>query len=119
MTWLDRCVERIYREMFLEIKGILNDAEKIVKFWSKWVDNAWDEICSHAVNLNSIKYLFNINAHTFIVWDANNESDTWKVYYVDDKALECGIFISLKVGFNIIFSLFFYKSFTNIIFLLL
>ena len=60
-----------------------------------------------------------INEHTFIVWDANDKSDTWKVYYVDDKALECGIFISLKVGFNIIFSLFFYKSFTNIIFLLL
>ena len=31
------------------------------KFWSKWVDNDWDENCLHAVNLNSVKYLFDIN----------------------------------------------------------
>ena len=42
MTWLDRCVERIYTEFFLEITGILNDAEN-GKFWSKWVDNVWDD----------------------------------------------------------------------------
>ena len=28
MTWLDRCVEGIYTEFFLEIKKILNDAKK-------------------------------------------------------------------------------------------
>ena len=84
---------------------------KIVKFWSKWVDNAWDEICSHAVNLNSVKYLFDINEHIFIVWDANNKSDIWKVYYFDDKTpeCECGIFISSKVRFNSFFSLFYLK----------
>ena len=32
MTWLDQCVERIYTEMFLEIKTILNDAIKLVIF---------------------------------------------------------------------------------------
>ena len=32
MTWLDRCVERIYTEMFLEIKIILNDDIKQVIF---------------------------------------------------------------------------------------
>ena len=32
MTWLDRCVERIYTEMFLEIKNILNDAKKMANF---------------------------------------------------------------------------------------
>ena len=32
MTWLDRCVERIYTEMFLEIKTILYDAIKQVIF---------------------------------------------------------------------------------------
>ena len=49
------------------------------------MDNVWDENCSHAVNLNSVKVLFEINEHTFIVRDANNKSDTWKVYYFDDK----------------------------------
>ena len=77
-------------------------------FWSKWVDGVWDENCSHTVNLNSVKYLFDINEHTFIVWDANNKSDTWKVYYFDDTPPECeyGIFVSSTVRFNIIFSLF-------------
>ena len=83
------------------------------------MDNVWDENCSHTVILNSVKVLFEINEHTFIVWDANNKLDTSKVYYLDDKPHEykCGIFISLKVGFNIIFSFFFNKLFTNILFL--
>ena len=73
------------------------------------MDNAWDEICSHAVNLNSVKYLFNNNEHTFILWDANNKSDRWKEYYFDNNPpeCECGIFISSKVRFNLIFSLFY------------
>ena len=55
--------------------------------------------------------MFDINEYTFIVWDANGKSDTWKVYYFDNKPPECesGIFISSKVCFNIIFSLFFIK----------
>ena len=71
------------------------------------MDNIWDENCSHTVNLNSVKDLFVINEHTFILWDANNKSHTWKVYYFDDELpeCECGIFISSKVRFNIIFSL--------------
>ena len=40
------------------------------------MDNIWDKNCSHAVNLNSVKDLFDINEHTFIVWDDNNKSDT-------------------------------------------
>ena len=94
---------------FLEITGILNDAEKNGKFWSKWVDNVWDENCFHAVIFNSVKYLFDINEHPFIVWDANNKPDTWNVYYFDDKPpeCECGIFISSKVRINIMFSLFY------------
>ena len=89
------------------------------KFCSKWVDNVRDENCSHAVNLNYVKDFFDINEHTFIVWDANNKLDTSKVYYLDDKPHEykCGIFISLKVGSNIIFSFFLNKLFTNILFL--
>ena len=100
MTWLDRCVERIYTEMFLSIKTILNDAIKTGNFWSKWVDDIWEENCTHAVNLNSLKDLTDMNDHTFIVWDANNKSVTWKVIYFDDKPpeCECGIFLSSKVS---------------------
>ena len=67
MTWLDRCVERIYTEMFLEIKTILNDATKTSNFWSNWVDDIWEENCSHTVNLNYVKDLYDMNDHTFIV----------------------------------------------------
>ena len=79
------------------------------KFWSTWVDNVWDENCSHAVNLNYIRVLFDVNEHTFIVWYANNKSNTWKVNYFDDNPpkCECGIFVFSKVRFNIIFSLFY------------
>ena len=69
----------------------LNDAEKMVKFgkfWSKWVDNVWDEYYSHSVNLNSVKDFVDINEHTFVVWNTNNNSDTWKVYYIDDEPHE-------------------------------
>ena len=84
MTWLDQCVERIYTEMFLEIKTSLNDTTQTVKFCSKWVDDEWEEFVSHDVNLNSVKDLYGMDNHTFIVWDANNMSNTWRVYYVDD-----------------------------------
>ena len=85
MTWLDRCVEIIYTEIFLEIKTILNDATKTDIFWSKWVDDIWEENYSHTVNLNSVKDLYDTINHTFIVWDANNNSNTWRFYYFDDK----------------------------------
>ena len=41
-----------------------------------------------------------MNDHTFIVWDTNNKSNTWRVYYSDDKPpeCECGILLSSKVG---------------------
>ena len=76
MTWLDRCVERIYTTIFLEIRNDLNNTEKTGKFWSKWVENVWDDNCSHDVNVNSVKDLYDINEHPFIVWDANNKFDT-------------------------------------------
>ena len=85
MTWLDRCVERIYTEMFLEIKTILNDVTKISNFWSKWVNDIGEENCSYAVNLNFVKDLYDMNNHISIVWDANNKSNTWRVYYFDNK----------------------------------
>ena len=99
MTWLYRCVERIYTEIFLEIKTILNDATKTGNFEPKGVDGVWEENCSCVVNLNPVKDLYDMNNHTFLVWDANNNSNTWRVYYFDDTPpeCECGIFISSKV----------------------
>ena len=76
MTWLDRWVEKNYTEMFLGIKTILNDATKTGNFWSRWVDDIWEENCSHTVNLNSVKDLYDMNEYTFIVWDASNKSYT-------------------------------------------
>ena len=37
VSWLDRYVQPIYTEMFLEIK-ILNETNITGKFWSKWID---------------------------------------------------------------------------------
>ena len=108
ITWLERRVERIYTEIFLEIKNVLKDAENNGKFWSKWVDNVWDENCLHAVNLNYVKGLIDINEYNFIVRGANNKCDTWKVYYFGDRPpeCECGIFISSKIHFNMLNSFF-------------
>ena len=71
-------------------------------FWSKWVDDVREENCSHAVNLNFVKDLYDMNDHTFIVWGTTNKSNTWRVYYFDDKPLEyeCEIFIFSKVRLN-------------------
>ena len=102
MTWFDRRVERIYTEMILEIKKILNNAKNNCNFLSKWVDNVWEENCSHAVNLNYVKDLYDMHKYTFIVWDTSNKTHTWKVYYFDDKPpeYECGIIIYSKVRLN-------------------
>ena len=85
-TWLYRYVERIYTEMIFEIKTILNDATKTSNIWSRWVDDVWEENCPHVVDLNYIKDLYDMNNHSFIVWGANNKSNTLRVYYFDDKS---------------------------------
>ena len=58
--------------------------------------------CSHAVNQNFVKVLYDMNEHTFISLDASNKSHTWTVSYFDDKPpeCECGIFTSSKVPSN-------------------
>ena len=52
------------------------------------MDNVWDENYSHSVNLNSVKDFVDINEHTFVVWNTNNNSDTLTVYYIDDEPHE-------------------------------
>ena len=66
------------------------------------MDDVWEENCSHDVNINLVKDLYDMNEHTFIVWDTNNKSHTWKVYYFNNKPpeYECCIFISSKVRLN-------------------
>ena len=44
---------------------------------------------SRTVNRNSVKYLYDMNEHTFIDWDASNKVHRWRVYYLDDKPPEC------------------------------
>ena len=58
--------------------------------------------CSHAVNQNFVKVLYDMNEHTFISLEASNKSHTWTVYYFDDTPPECefGILISSKVCLN-------------------
>ena len=45
--------------------------------------------------------LIDINQNIFIIWDGNDNNETWKVYYYVDKPpeFECGVFISSKVCF--------------------
>ena len=76
-----------------------------------------DDNCSHVVNLSSVLDLYDINENTFIVWNGNNKSDTWKVYYFDDNPseCECSIFLSSTVRFNIYYSflkLYFFSTYT-------
>ena len=33
--------------------------------------------------------VYDVNEQTFIVWDAHNKYDKWKVYHFDDKPPEC------------------------------
>ena len=50
MTWVDKCVERIYSQMFIEIRNVINKAIPSGRYWSTWVDKVWDENCEHAIN---------------------------------------------------------------------
>ena len=52
MTWLDKCVERIHTQIFIEIRNVINKAISTGRYWSKWVDKVWDENCEHAINFN-------------------------------------------------------------------
>ena len=61
MTWFDKFVERIYTEMFIEIRNVINKAISSGRYWSKWVDKVWDDNCEHAINLNFSFELTDLN----------------------------------------------------------
>ena len=65
MTQLDKCVDRIYTQIFIEIRNIINNTISTVRYWSKWVDKVWDENCEHAINLNFSFELTNFDQNTF------------------------------------------------------
>ena len=100
MSWLDKCVERIFTQMFIEIRSVINKAISTGRYWSKWIDKVWDENCCHAINLNFCVELTDINQNTFIIWDGHFKNETWKVTYHDDRPpeCECGIFVSSKIS---------------------
>ena len=93
MTWLDKCVERIFTQMFIEIRSVINKAISTVRYCSKWVDKMWDENCDHAINLNFSVELTDVNQNTFIIWDGYFNNETRKVTYHDNRPpnCECGI----------------------------
>ena len=98
ISYLDKCVDRIHVQMFIEIRNIINDAESSNRYWSKQVDKVWDENYEHAINLNFSFEITDVNQNTFIIWDGNSNNDTWKIMYYEDRPpeFECGIFLSFK-----------------------
>ena len=109
MIWLDKCVEHIYTQIFIEIRNVINKVISTRRYWYKWVDKVQDENCEHAINLN---FSSDVNQNVFIMWDCRFKSETWKVTYNDDRPPECdcGIFVSSKVSPHICFIL---KLFLN------
>ena len=67
ISWLDKCVNRIHIDMFIEILNVINDAQSTGRFQSKWVDKVWDENCEHTINSNYYIQLTDINQNTFII----------------------------------------------------
>ena len=54
MSWLDKCVERIFTQIFIEIRNVINNAISTGIYWSKRVDKVWDENCCLAINFNFV-----------------------------------------------------------------
>ena len=96
MTWFDKCVDRIYTNIFIEIRNVINNDVSSGRYWSKWVNKVLDENCKHAINLNFSFELTDVNQNTFIIWDGCQNNELWKVMYHDDKPpeCECEIFVS-------------------------
>ena len=99
MSWFDKCVTRIYTEIFVEIPNIMNDVQATSIFWSKWVDKVWDENGAYAINLNYYMKVTDINQKIFVIWGSNFINWTWTDFYYEDlpPECECGIFVLYKV----------------------
>ena len=100
MTSLDKCVERIFRHMCIEVRNVINTVISSGRYWFKWVDKVWDENCEHSINLNFSFEFTDVNQNTFIIWDIHFKNETRKVTYHDDISPECkcGMFVSSKVS---------------------
>ena len=78
MTQLDKCVDRIHTQIFIDIRNAINDAMSSGRYWSKQVDKVWNENCENAINLDISFDLRDIDQNTFITWDGNSNNETWK-----------------------------------------
>ena len=67
MIWLDKYVERVYTQMFIEMRNDINTAISSGIYWYKWVEKVWDENYKHAINLNFIFELTDVYKNTFII----------------------------------------------------
>ena len=52
LSWLDKYVNQIYKEMIIEIRNIINNNQSSGRSWSKQIDKVLDENCEYAINLN-------------------------------------------------------------------
>ena len=100
MIWFDKCVERIYTQVLIEIRNVINNAISTGRYWSKWVDKVWDENYDYVINLNFSVELTDVIQNIFIIWDGHFKNEIWKVTYHDDRPpeCECGIFFYSKVS---------------------
>ena len=37
MTWLDKCVERTFTQICIEMRSVINKSLSTGRYWSKWV----------------------------------------------------------------------------------
>ena len=61
MSCLDKCVDRIHIQIFIEFRNVINDAESSDRYWSKWIDKVWDENCEYTINLIFFFNLTDVN----------------------------------------------------------
>ena len=58
----------------IEIRNIINKAQNIANNWFKLVEKTYDEKYEHAIHLNFITELIDINKNAFIAWEGNNNA---------------------------------------------
>ena len=60
-------------------------------------EKTYDEKCAHAIHLNYITELIDINKHTFITWEGNNNTDIGSLLVLGQTPkCEFGLFLSSK-----------------------
>ena len=69
LIWLDKCVDRIHTQIFIEIRNVINDTVSSSRYWSNCVDKVWDENCEHAINLSFTLELIDVDQKKYnLAW---------------------------------------------------